>query len=188
MLLLTSFSDWRQARGVPIMAVFIIGIVGWAILLGIPARTDSAGYSARYFGCICIVTAGYTNIPLIISWQSANNPQESQRAAALGFLNSIGQCLSLAAAFLFPQNEGPQYLKGSAINIAFQALGLLIALAMTLYFRFENKRRDKREGNAGMGAGGAVDVHDHYDLAPGKWLAALGVKRIADQAGFRYTT
>lgn len=168
MLLLTSFSDWRQARGIPIISVFIIGIIGWAILLAVPAHTGQSGYSARYFGCICIVTAGYTNIPLIISWQSANNPQESQRAAALGFLNSIGQCLSLAAAFLFPSNEGLQYIKGSAINIAFQALGLLIALAMTMWFRWENKRRDEREGNRGMGAAGPVDIHDQFDLAPGE--------------------
>lgn len=168
MLLLTSFSDWRQARGVPVMAVFVIGLVGWIILLAVPAHTDQAGFSARYFGCICIVTAGYTNIPLIIAWQSANNPQESQRATSLGFLNSIGQCLSLAAAFLFPSNEGPQYTKGSIINIVFQALGLFIAIGMSLYFRWENKRRDKREGNAGMGAGGAVAIHEYFDKAPGE--------------------
>lgn len=42
-------------------------IVGWAILLAIPAaHATSSQYSARYFACICIVTAGYTNIPLII--------------------------------------------------------------------------------------------------------------------------
>lgn len=209
MLLLTSFSDAKQARGIPVMCVFIIGIVGWVILLAVPAlHASQSALSARFFACICIVTAGYTNIPLIISWQvstdrsetqkhqknrqktqipkipkippkkttnvqSANNPQESQRAAALGFLNSIGQCLSLAAAFLFPSNEGPQYVKGAAINIAFQALGLLIAFAMTMYFRIENKRRNKREGNAGMGAGGPVDVHDQYDLAPGKWYCTF---------------
>lgn len=164
MLLITTYSDYRVTRGIPVMSVFCIGIVGWAILLSLNANGN---YSARYFACICITTAGYTNIPLIISWQAGNNPQESQRATALGFLNSIGQCLSLAAAFLFPSNEGPQYVKGAAINIAFQSFGLLIALCMTLYFRWENKQRDKREGNAGMGASGPIDVHELFDKAPG---------------------
>ena len=63
MLLLTSFSDWRQSRGIPVACVFCIGIIGWALLLSLDAKHN---YSARYFGCICVVVAGYTNIPLII--------------------------------------------------------------------------------------------------------------------------
>ncbi len=67
MLLLTSFSDWRQTRGIPAAAVFAIGIVGWAILEGVPAEhANTHQLSARYFGCICVVVAGYTNIPIII--------------------------------------------------------------------------------------------------------------------------
>jgi hypothetical protein len=34
----------------------------------------------------CPLTFSYTNIPLIISWQAAANPNESQRATALGYL------------------------------------------------------------------------------------------------------
>ncbi|KAI9638179.1 major facilitator superfamily domain-containing protein [Dioszegia hungarica] len=167
MLLLTSFSDYKQSRGIPIMSVFLIGIVGWAILLSVPAANISQSqYSARYFACCCIVTAGYTNIPLIISWQAGNNPNESQRATALGYLNSIGQSLSLAASFLFPSVEGPSYTKGSIVNIAFQAFGLLIALSMTLYYRFENKRRDEAEGGRPP-AGTHLDTHEFYDKAQG---------------------
>lgn len=67
MLLLTTYSDAKQARGIPIACVFAIGIIGWSILLAIPAaKITEAQYSARYFACICVVTAGYTNIPLII--------------------------------------------------------------------------------------------------------------------------
>lgn len=36
----------------------------------------------------------------ILAWQSANTGNQSQRAASLGMLNTLGQCLSLAAAFL----------------------------------------------------------------------------------------
>jgi len=67
MLLLTSFSDYRQSRGIPVAAVFCIGVVGWSILLGVPAaHVTTHQYSARYFGVICVVVAGYTNIPLVI--------------------------------------------------------------------------------------------------------------------------
>lgn len=67
MLLLTSFSDRYQTRGLPAAFVFIIGLTGWAILMSVNAHHPSPGeLHARYFGCICVVTAGYTNIPIIM--------------------------------------------------------------------------------------------------------------------------
>ncbi|TYJ54827.1 hypothetical protein B9479_004498 [Cryptococcus floricola] len=163
MLFLTSFSDWKQSRGLPAASVFCIGIVGWAILLSLDADSN---YSARYFAVICIVTAGYTNIPIIMSWQSGCTGNQSQRAASLGMLNTLGQCLSLAAAFLFPKVEGPQYTKGATVNIAMQSLGLVIVLCMTTYYRWENARRDKVEGGRPV-KGSPVNVRDDYDLAVG---------------------
>jgi hypothetical protein len=116
MLLLTSFSDWKQTRGLPAAGIFLVGLTGWAILLGVPAAHATATQlHVRYFGCICVVVAGYVNIPIIIckslltellteadfaAWQSGNTGNQSQRAASLGMLNTLGQCLSLAAAFL----------------------------------------------------------------------------------------
>ncbi|WVQ82750.1 hypothetical protein IAT38_004882 [Cryptococcus sp. DSM 104549] len=163
MLLLTTFSDKKQTRGLPAASVFCLGIIGWAILLSVPANTH---YSARYFACICIVTAGYTNIPIIMSWQSGCTGSQSQRAASLGMLNTLGQCLSLAAAFLFPKKEGPQYRKGASINLAFQALGLVIVLCMSAWYRYENRRRDKVEGGTPP-KGTPVNVREFHDLAPG---------------------
>ncbi|WWC86436.1 uncharacterized protein L201_001313 [Kwoniella dendrophila CBS 6074] len=167
MLLLTTFSDKKQSRGIPVAVVFVLGLVGWAILLSVPAsHITHSQYSARYFACCLIVTAGYTNIPLIISWQSGCTGSQSQRATSLGMLNSVGQCLSLLAAFLFPSKEGPQYRKGAIVNIAFQALGLILVLAMTMYYRYENKRRDKVEGGRPP-KGTPINVVEEYDLAPG---------------------
>jgi len=67
MLLLTTFSDRYQTRGLPAACVFIIALTGWAILLSVNAHHPTPGQlHARYFGCICVVTAGYTNIPIIM--------------------------------------------------------------------------------------------------------------------------
>jgi hypothetical protein len=48
MLLLTSFSDYKQSRGIPIMSVFLIGIVGWAILLSVPVSFLGAWGSTSF--------------------------------------------------------------------------------------------------------------------------------------------
>lgn len=81
-------------------------------------------------------------------------------------LNTVGQCLSIAASYLFPKSEGPRFTKGASINLAFQCLGLAIALSMSAYFRWENRRRDKAEGGAPP-AGEVLDVIEKFDFAPG---------------------
>ncbi|KAJ7662827.1 major facilitator superfamily domain-containing protein [Mycena polygramma] len=167
MLLVSTYSDHYQTRGIPVAGVFCVAIVGWGILFGVnPVHATTSALHARYFGCICVVTAGYSNIPLIMSWQSSNTGSQSQRAVSLGMLNAIGQCLSVLAAFLFPTPEGPRYTKGCATNLAFAVLGLLVSLGMTAYYRWENRRRDEVEG--GKPAGDAVvNVLEDYDLARG---------------------
>jgi hypothetical protein len=92
MMLLSTFSDRQKTRGFPVAAVFIIGIVGWSLLYGIsPVHASHSDLHVRYFGCICVVVAGYAAIPLIMSWQSNNTGSQSQRAVSLGMLNTIGE-------------------------------------------------------------------------------------------------
>lgn len=51
---------------IPVACVFAIGLVGWGILIGVnPIGATASDLHVRYFGCICIVTAGYGAIPLV---------------------------------------------------------------------------------------------------------------------------
>lgn len=167
MLIVTNISDRRQSRGIPAMGIFALGIVGWAVLLTVPASgATHAQFSGRYFACICIVVSGYCNIPIIMAWQSANTGNQSQRATSLGMLNAIGQCLSILASFLFPSVEGPKFTKGCTVNLAFQCLGLVLACLISFWYRWENRRRDKVEGGP-PAKGTPLDVIEQHDLAPG---------------------
>jgi hypothetical protein len=47
MLLLTSFSDWKQTRGIPVACVFIVGLVGWVLLQTIPVSLVAPGSSSN---------------------------------------------------------------------------------------------------------------------------------------------
>jgi hypothetical protein len=91
---------------------------------------------------------------------------QSQRAVALGLLNSIGQCLSILASFSFPDDEKPRFIRGITLNIAFAALGFCIALGMTAWYRRENARRDRVEGGPPP-KGEALNVVEEHDLARG---------------------
>lgn len=171
MLILASISDRLKTRGIPSACVFLVGIVGWSILLGVDPgsahhKASAAHLHLRYFGVICVVVAGYALIPIAISWQSNNTGSQSQRAVSLGMLNTVGQCLSVLASYSFPTAQGPKFTKGIALNVAFQSLGFLIAIGMTLYYRWENRRRDRIEGGRPP-AGTVLETIEKHDLAPG---------------------
>lgn len=88
-----------DAVRLPIACTYGIGIAGWAILYAVNASTsDHSLLSLRYFGVICVVAPAYATIPLQMSWTSAQNPSQSQRAIALGMLNTIGQIGSVVGA------------------------------------------------------------------------------------------
>ena len=50
-------------------------------------------------------------------------------------LNSLGQCLSLVASFIFPTSQAPQYTPGCITNIAIQALGFVLTMGMWAYYK-----------------------------------------------------
>jgi len=161
MTLVSALSDRMKSRGIFVALVFAISSVGWIILLTVVTNNH-----ARYFATFCIVIGGYAAIPLIMAWVSNNSPSQSQRATALGLLNSVGQCLSILAAFIFPSNEGPRWHKGFGVNLAFNLLAVIISLGLTAWFRWENKRRDRAEGGRPP-AGTKQNFQDQYDLSPG---------------------
>lgn len=161
MFILNAMSDHLRSRNIFVAIVFTINSIGWIILLAVVSNQH-----ARYFACFCITIGGYAAIPLIMSWTANNNGSQSQRAVALGMLNSLGNWSSICSAFIFPTSQKPKWHTGFGLNLAFSLLAIIISLGMTMYYRMENKRRDRVEG--GPPADGLViDVVNQHDLAPG---------------------
>lgn len=73
----------------------------------------------------------------------------------------MGQIGGVVSAVAFPKKDGPQYVPGTAINVAFLAVGLVFALWLWGWSRWENKQRD-------MGR------RDHLRELPESELALLG--------------
>ncbi|BGP59326.1 hypothetical protein NBRC10512_005121 [Rhodotorula toruloides] len=113
---------------------------GWAILYGdSPIHVSKGGLRACYSASCCLSLAGYTNILLVMACVFGYSPLEPQRKPQYRLVQLRDRALSKAKAPTWPS----------------QAFGLRITLCMTLYFRWEKARRDKREGVGpvkGMGA------------------------------------
>jgi MFS family permease len=161
-MILTSFlSDRTRCRGLFVSGVMMTSCIGWIILLVVTNNQH-----ARYFATFLLVMGSFAAIPLTLSWVSNNSGSESQRVVQLGMLNSIGQCFAILAAFIFPSNEKPFWRKGFGLNLAFNALAAIVAVALYLNLRRENARRDRKEGGRPSNMTD-VDVHTYNDLAPG---------------------
>jgi hypothetical protein len=74
--------------------------------------------------------------------------------------------MSVTAAFIFPSNEGPRYVRGVSVNIAFASLAIVLSLGTSAYLRMENRRRDRVEGGRPP-VGTVLNVIEQHDLAPG---------------------
>jgi hypothetical protein len=101
-------------------------------------------------------------------------------------LNTLGQYSSIVSPFIFPTNEKPKWHKGFGLNLGFTLLAIMLSLAMSAYYRMENRRRDRIEGGP-PAEGDVVDVINEHDLARGNFCQ--GQSTIAFDVlslGFRY--
>ncbi|KAL1407960.1 hypothetical protein Q8F55_004757 [Vanrija albida] len=159
-------SDHLQSRGFFLAGSYILGAVGWILLRVLDAASkDKAILSGRYFGCILLVSAAYIVIPLHLSWAASNNPSQTQRAVAMGMLNLIGQQGSILGSFSFPSAHAPHYYRGVYINLGMQCFGALASVLLSLWFRWENRRRDEVEGKPDPDA--RLNVLEDFDKAVG---------------------
>jgi MFS family permease len=88
----------------------------------------------RYI-CVYPATAGFFSaITLIITWSMDNRVEKEGKGASIAILNIIGQCGPLLGTRLYPESDGPWYVRGMAtcsffmVVVAILAVGLRITL------------------------------------------------------------
>jgi retrograde regulation protein 2 len=61
-------------------------------------------------------------------------------------LNIIGQCGPFLGTNVFPDSDGPRYIRGQSICAAFMVFNAVLALVLRFILVWENKRLDKQYG------------------------------------------
>jgi len=159
-LCLTSYcSDRLQNRGIFVTAASALSGIGYILVLTVPTNVH-----VRYFATFCITSGTYTTIGVIIAWFAHNVGSETKKATAIPMYMAIGQCGSILGSQLYPLTEGPRYTKGFAVTCGLEFLAMIAAIVLTVSYRIENKRRDRKYGKADPSA--SVDTGDLADKAP----------------------
>ena len=59
---------------------------------------------------------------------------------------ALAQAVAIGSGCLFPKSEGPRYTRGAAVEVGLSTAGLLFSLVYMGLIKWENARRDKKEG------------------------------------------
>lgn len=70
-----------------------------------------------------------------------------KRGTSTALAGSLGQIGGIVSALVFPIKDGPQYVPGMSVNIAFLVMGLAMALWFTGWARWENAQRESGRRN-----------------------------------------
>ncbi|KAJ3522504.1 hypothetical protein NMY22_g11860 [Coprinellus aureogranulatus] len=129
------WSDTYNTRGVPLIAISFLAIIGWAMFLGLSNKY--ALYGALYF----MVPGIYGASPVACAWAANNSEPHYRRASsiAIGFIGTnAGGILS---TWRFPTNEGPRFTKTVVMMLVFSCLMSVFTGLNMLYLSWQNKRK-----------------------------------------------
>ncbi|KAL2810824.1 major facilitator superfamily domain-containing protein [Aspergillus granulosus] len=136
----TWLADRLQQRGLMIVCLSVIGAVGYVLLA---ACTSVA---VRYFGVFLAAAGVFPCIANILPWVLNNQGSDSRRGMGIVILNVIGQCGPFLGTNVFPDSDGPRYIRGQSICAAFMLFNAILALGLRFLLVWENKRLDKQYG------------------------------------------
>lgn len=131
------FSDWKQMRGLPVVALCLMSVLGYALLI------SPISASGHYAGCFPVALGLYVAVGIPLAWLPSNSPRFGKRTTATGLQLTIGNASGIMAPFLYPPTEGPRYIRGHAVTMGLVASAALLFGFMSFWFRQENTKRER---------------------------------------------
>ncbi|KAL3463704.1 major facilitator superfamily domain-containing protein [Aspergillus heterothallicus] len=129
-----------QIRFPFIIAAGTLCMVGWAIQL---AQVSSPG--VRYFALYFIAAGGFVQLPLLVSWLSANTVGRPKKAVAHALQIGLGNSANFVSANVFIKGESPRYPTGFTAGLAITVIGMVAAGVLEFVLWRMNCAADKRE-------------------------------------------
>ncbi|KAF4620093.1 hypothetical protein G7Y89_g14729 [Cudoniella acicularis] len=130
-------ADRTRQRGLCNILVSLIGIAGFAMLLG--SQTASVKYAGTFLGALGI----YPCISNTISWTSNNIEGVYKRGIVLGFVIGWGNLNGIVSSNIYI--DPPKYSPGHATVMAYMIICLLGG-SIVLHFLLRRENKARREG------------------------------------------
>jgi MFS family permease len=141
------YSDRLQTRSSFIMLHSLLATIGYGTI----ALSGHFRYNntlVRYIALYPAIGGFFSAITIIITWTLNNQDTATKKGTGMAVMNVIGQLGPLVGTSIFPEEDGPWYVKGMCICAGFMLLvGVLAAVLRRILIR-ENK---KAGADAGAG-------------------------------------
>ena len=93
----------------------------------------------RYICVYPAISGFFSAITLIITWSMDNRIEKEGKGASIAILNIIGQCGPLVGTRLYPESDGPWYIRGMAVCSFFMIVVAVLALVLRVLFQRANR-------------------------------------------------
>ncbi|KAI7435630.1 putative MFS transporter [Hortaea werneckii] len=143
LLILGYASDLTRWRFPFIALGFLFTFCGMVIYAAIDVESE---LQIAYFACFMMTWGTSAPSVLLDVWSNNNIADENRRV----FLTSIGvpvaNVMGVVSSNIFRTEDAPDYIPALATTAAFGATGIVLTLLLGAYMIFDNKRRDRQQG------------------------------------------
>jgi phosphatidylinositol 3,5-bisphosphate 5-phosphatase len=145
------YSDRLQSRSSFIVLHSLLATMGYGTI-AVSGYLRSSSTLVRYAALFPAAAGFFSAITIIITWTLNNQESDSKKGTGMAVLNIIGQMGPLVGTSIFPEEDGPWYVKGMTICAGFMFLvGILAVLLRWVLLRENTKSRDHYRGAAYFG-------------------------------------
>nr|POE46760.1 putative transporter [Quercus suber] len=138
-VLLTAFaSDRMKSRSLPMMFHAFIAMLGYLVLA--IAGWFQAGFLLRYISVFPICAGFFSAVTIVITWTVNNQDSDEGKGTGMAILNVVGQLGPLVGTRLYPDKDGPYFVKGMSVCAVAMALVGLLAFILRSVLRRKNRR------------------------------------------------
>jgi MFS family permease len=138
------YSDRLQSRSTFIMLHSLLATLGYGTI-AVSGYLQSDKTMVRYIALYPAAAGFFSAITIIITWTLNNQESDSKKGTGMALLNIIGQMGPLVGTSIFPDEDGPYYVKGMSICAAFMLfVGFLAAILRWVLIRENRKLNNGR--------------------------------------------
>lgn len=102
-------------------------------------------FGARYFSLFLLIFIFATNGTLYAWIANAIPRPPAKRAAALAFVNSVGNAASIWTPFTYSDSDAPHYVVAMGVNVALTGMAGICAILLRILLERDNKRLARME-------------------------------------------
>ncbi|GAB7362637.1 hypothetical protein MBLNU230_g2947t1 [Neophaeotheca triangularis] len=139
-VLVTAYlSDRYRTRSLPLILHGTLACFGYVLLALAKPLNLSNGW--RYFAVFPICSGFFSVVAVVITWTLNNQSSDEGKGTGTVVLQVIGQLGPLVGTRLYPDAEGPYFVKGMAVCALAMGCVVLLAWGLRVVLERDNRRR-----------------------------------------------